>query len=436
VARGEFDTALHPHWPTGSSKGGQFAPKRGGSAGSKAKSATSKVTDRPDVGGDHREHVAAIRGSKSHAEALTHASKLKGDNLKAAAREHGIKAGGRRVGDVRADLVGRVHGGGVKHKAAATTPAPAPVNDPAAVAKALGTTRTADEADQLLAGKKVAELRAIAKASGVAVPARATKPQLQDALRRWATRGDAAPSKPAAKKAAPRAKPVVSAADLLSGKEGNRPDLAERLRPVFEGQFGDYSTHISSVEVNPGGITTIMGEVRDLDGNRVGQFIRAIKRGDDGKLVADHNILQLAKRIQGQGLAKAFNGQLIDWYRQSGVDRIELTANVDVGGYSWARNGYDWAKARAAEKVMHRLEKSIQDLEAGKGTDGMTDVAAQIKAGRALLARARTASFGEDRYPTPYEISELGRPQGARPADHWLGKLVLLDSSWSGVRYL
>jgi hypothetical protein len=210
------ELARHPHWGTGSGHGGQFMPKKGGSsAGTKAKGFAEKLSDQVS-GGGHHGHVAAIRAAGSHDEALGHAKKLTGDNLKAAAKEHGVRTSGRRVGDVRADLVGRVHGGGVKPAAPkAPTPAPKMVQKPSMVqapdvtAKALSSA-TPDEAERLLAHKKVAELREIARSAGVVVPARATKPQLQDALRRWATN-----DVPDAPKAAPTTgSPIRTAADI------------------------------------------------------------------------------------------------------------------------------------------------------------------------------------------------------------------------------
>lgn len=204
---------------------------------------------------------------------------------------------------------------------------------------------------------------------------------------------------------------------------------------MFEGTFGGLTTHIIDVDVEEG-VASVVGRITAPDGTRVGKFIRQFSRDDDGKLVAKHDYLTLDEQVQGQNMSQEFNRRLIDWYRQSGVDRIELTANIDVGGYSWARSGYNWKRARTAEKVFYRLEKQLQKLEAGDVPPGMVDVPAQVAAAKELLERARTVPFGQLGYPTAYDVSELGRPQGATRNDKWLGKLVLLGSSWNGVRYL
>jgi hypothetical protein len=58
----------------------------------------------------------------------------------------------------------------------------------------------------------------------------------------------------------------------------------------------------------------------------------------------------------------------------------------------------------------------------------MQDLQRQINAANALIARAQSASFGSDDFPTPYEISRCGRQPGQRGiADHWVGRDALLS---------
>ena len=44
--------------------------------------------------------------------------------------------------------------------------------------------------------------------------------------------------------------------------------------------------------------------------------------------------------FQGKGIAKGIIKALIPAYRKMGVDMIEVNANMDVGGYTWARFGF------------------------------------------------------------------------------------------------
>lgn len=87
-----------------------------------------------------------------------------------------------------------------------------------------------------------------------------------------------------------------------------------------------------------------------LDGNEVGVVQRAFYRDDDGQLVAVHAFLQLARDQRGKGFASEFNAHLEDWYRSQGITRIEVHANIDIGGYTWASHGYDFADEESADE--------------------------------------------------------------------------------------
>ena len=93
-------------------------------------------------------------------------------------------------------------------------------------------------------------------------------------------------------------------------------------------------------------MTHIEGKILNKSGQQVGQFKRKLFIDDDGKLVANHEELFLDRQYQGRGIADRFNAHAIEKYQKYGVDRIELEAGAEVGGYAWARQGfrYDTAK--------------------------------------------------------------------------------------------
>jgi hypothetical protein len=39
-------------------------------------------------------------------------------------------------------------------------------------------------------------------------------------------------------------------------------------------------------------------------------------------------------------------------------------------------------------------------------------------------------------WPTPFELSQLGRWEGAGKDDWWIGKAIMMSSNWIGVKYL
>jgi hypothetical protein len=205
------------------------------------------------------------------------------------------------------------------------------------------------------------------------------------------------------------------------------------------------------------------------DGQRIGRAVRQIGVDENGNTYARHELLKIGKEVRGQGFAQTFNRHLEDWYRKSDVQRIELRADVDVGGYAWSRAGYTWHDGTVPESVRRRLLEAMTaghvDSGAYKvdfGADGSYVATApdgkdlghfdfyddayravhthmidslpdtpEMRRAKALLARIDAGKL-----VTPYEISELGRPANAGRDDRWLGKLALLDSDWEGVKWL
>ncbi|MBM0239325.1 hypothetical protein JNW88_23235, partial [Micromonospora sp. ATA32] len=207
----------------------------------------------------------------------------------------------------------------------------------------------------------------------------------------------------------------------------------------------------------------VRAEVHDPDGVNVGRVVRSFQRDHDGNLFVEHASLRLSERVQGQGFAREWNGHLMEWYRHSGVERIEVHAASTVGGYAWARDGFDWAPntEHRANGVLDRLRGELRkvdvDIELARRSaegDGILDLDRlrerygttdpdqvlreayrQRDAGQEILGRARTHSFGSTRYPTPFEISQAGWGDHHQGRDaSWIGKRALLGADWKGVK--
>lgn len=191
-------------------------------------------------------------------------------------------------------------------------------------------------------------------------------------------------------------------------------------------------------------------------GKKVGTFSRDYYF-DNGELVAHHGYLEIAADVRGSGFAEEFNANLIDWYRRSGIKEVRLTANITIGGYAWARAGYDFASAGTARNVLQRLEAIISAIQGGAFTPGNlyisgitmrqstvsgltqlgdTELAAQVRLAQDLLDRASRYQFGDPQYPTARELSQLGRRTGQSRDDMWIGKAAMLDSYWSATLHL
>ncbi|MEV6232937.1 putative T7SS-secreted protein [Saccharopolyspora shandongensis] len=269
--------------------------------------------------------------------------------------------------------------------------------------------------------------------------------------------------------------------DASEHDDGDRPGLDELfpdpghrfdeqralavLKDSLDGQYGDLNVSVKSVDPNSGLDTSSYGvyaEITDQNGHQVGQLFRDIYRDDDGSLSAVHRKLHLDPEFRGAGFADEFNTKLENWYRDSGVKHIELQANIDVGSYAWARQGYEFMPDRqdtAVDKILPRLEAEIGRTERELGQlqhqlrqpDADRDaLAREVDSRERLLADARGVAsrfyVGCEDFPTPFEISNLGRPAGLAPGEsrdlRWLGKDVLFDPSgrgdvkWWGIKKL
>jgi GNAT superfamily N-acetyltransferase len=280
-----------------------------------------------------------------------------------------------------------------------------------------------------------------------------------------ATTGPAAAVKaPAKPKAAPAVKAVpVPAKPAAAGKpkvaevmtSGRKvtPEHTAAAEKIYGGTFGGIT--VANITVKEAGRKhfQVEGDLLDADGRKVGKFNRGLHVDpEDGKLYAVHGDLEIDPNLQGQGFAQAFNANLIDWYRANGVDRVNLYANLDVGGYAWARAGYDWAEEEGPatiRKLLHQGVAGNPDLQKKphRSSDQPYRAARfrsipaerldeQRKLAQQMIERMESLEFGDPDYPTPYEVSQLGRWEGAGKDDWWAGKAVMMGSGWEAVRPL
>ena len=68
--------------------------------------------------------------------------------------------------------------------------------------------------------------------------------------------------------------------------------------------------------------------------------MRRVFKEIDGKIVIDHELLNIPEELQEKGIAKMLFKPMLHQYLGMGADEIELVANMDIGGYAWARYGF------------------------------------------------------------------------------------------------
>jgi hypothetical protein len=89
---------------------------------------------------------------------------------------------------------------------------------------------------------------------------------------------------------------------------------------------------------------TIVGKLLDAADNEIGSYSREI---DFLNNEATSAYFELKKGATGGGVGKTLLAANVAYYQKLGLDRVNTQANIDVGGYAWAKYGYvptddDW----------------------------------------------------------------------------------------------
>lgn len=110
----------------------------------------------------------------------------------------------------------------------------------------------------------------------------------------------------------------------------------------------------------------IGGGILDDSGNRVGEYDRQISPDDKSAYSA---FFKLNKNTTKHNIGKKVLGGNVEVYEALGLEKLKVSANIDVGGYAWAKYGYvptasSWAELRG------ELERKLGGRGApSRGTD-------------------------------------------------------------------
>jgi GNAT superfamily N-acetyltransferase len=176
-----------------------------------------------------------------------------------------------------------------------------------------------------------------------------------------------------------------------------------------------------SVERDEAGIYGVDLEI-DLDcprtGRSMGRMDRTFSFPSDGPARAHHSLLDLEPEAQGMGVAKDLLANAIALYDRAGIQQVELTAALSVGGYAWAKYGFMPRSEREARALYNKVRERLQRLEEVPPT--------ARKIVMALTERDDPKSI--------WALSDLDGvtvQQGSRQLP--LGKALLLGTVWQGV---
>jgi hypothetical protein len=79
------------------------------------------------------------------------------------------------------------------------------------------------------------------------------------------------------------------------------------------------------------------GQLQDEDGKEIGDYQRNLNLGANSAYSA-YFVMKRGER--GGGVGKKLLAANVAYYQKLGFDKVTVSANIDVGGYAWARYGY------------------------------------------------------------------------------------------------
>ena len=209
-----------------------------------------------------------------------------------------------------------------------------------------------------------------------------------------------------------------------NGLGDNHKTYAEDIKAIYEMRMDSgLSSEVSYTRYDEyENAITIEGVIRTPDNQRAGTFTRKIYTHTDGSLSAENYYLKVEPAYQGHGFASEFNRNLENWYIANGFSSVRVHADIDKGGYSWARDGFDWESnpAHSARTMIDRIRDEASRTNNTAAIDQLDDMAQKI-------------DDLEDDIPTPFELSNIGWEPGK---SEWPGRQGMMNSDWYGVKNL
>jgi hypothetical protein len=160
-------------------------------------------------------------------------------------------------------------------------------------------------------------------------------------------------SMPAEEAISPR-QATIRAERSMSGPQRDLPDKASKLPKVVpSGEPADIDSEsvrglagemTASFRKHFGADAVVTTEV-NLDAKRVRIYAKARGSTVDRVLdfdddIVNHAYFKIAEESRGTGVAVETINEQVQLYKQMGFSRVKVHANIDVGGYVWARYGW------------------------------------------------------------------------------------------------
>ena len=196
---------------------------------------------------------------------------------------------------------------------------------------------------------------------------------------------------------------------------------AESLVNIWENaQYGSNKVTIKINQTSANrNFIALSGSFYDQAGNNIGSFNRSISP-HQGMLHVHNGFALINENVQGGGLGAHLYSTQEDRFRFMGVKAVTVHANINVGGYEWAKCGF---------------------------TNDSSSAPNYWKANAEVLWNQRNAKYGTN-HPFPklkanynmWDIAGIKHPnddgRSKIPGERNIGKDLLLGKSWYGTKLL
>jgi hypothetical protein len=128
----------------------------------------------------------------------------------------------------------------------------------------------------------------------------------------------------------------------------------QEFKAAWEGTFAGYTTKADTLHEETGK-ALLAGSIIAPDGETVGTFERHALRDGRGNVTIEHVVMDVQQDMK-VGFADRFNAQAEASYRRWGVRQINVYADISVGKYCWAMQGYTWATDAERDAMIDRFD--------------------------------------------------------------------------------
>ena len=116
----------------------------------------------------------------------------------------------------------------------------------------------------------------------------------------------------------------------------------------------------------------VHGNITDEAGNiHLAEFDRTIDFDDQ---TAESEWFKVTSNERGQGIGKKLMAGNMDMYEKLGIQTVDVHANIDVGGYAWARYGYVPTDESWERDLVPHIEEKLDEMAGGQRPERWRDI--------------------------------------------------------------